>query len=134
MNFNKINEGSDCRGAIHCALVPGRFTWSKGAMNCAPTDPKQFVHHHYRPSVALPYLFFIHPSARGSLTHRVRRHHRKATISLHQLIERNRQVADTDARRMINGISDGSDGTNDPHLTNPLGAHRVDVRIVLVDP
>src|SRR5947209_20161697 len=40
MNFNKINEGSDCRGAIHCALVPGRFTWSKGAMNCAPTDPQ----------------------------------------------------------------------------------------------
>ena len=35
---------------------------------------------------------------------------------------------------MINGISDGSGGTNDPHLTNPLCAHRVDVRIVLVDP
>src|SRR2546430_12268141 len=44
MNFNKINEGSDCRGAIHCALVPGRFTWSKGAMNCAPTDPQTVCH------------------------------------------------------------------------------------------
>src|SRR5436190_734501 len=87
-----------------------------------------------RKSVNHWFLFFIHPSAMGSSTHRFRRHHSKDTISLQQLVERDRQVADTDARRVIHGISDGSGGTNDPHLANPLGAHRVDVRIVLVDP
>src|SRR3989440_9137088 len=46
MEMNKINEGSDCRGAIHCALVPGRFTGSRAQFIAPLQTPKQFVHHH----------------------------------------------------------------------------------------
>src|SRR2546423_13403803 len=82
-------------------------------------DPVNSLARCARKSVNHRFLFFIHPSAMGSLTHRFRRHHRKATISLQQLVERDRQVADTDARRVIHGISDGSGGTKQPPPAQP---------------
>jgi hypothetical protein len=51
-----------------------------------------------------------------------------------ELVERDREIADTDAGRVINGIGDGGSGTDNPNLTNAFRAHRVDVRIVFVDP
>src|SRR5260370_20915911 len=54
--------------------------------------------------------------------------------SRQELVKRDRQVADTDACGVIDGVGDGSGGANDPHLADPLCAPRADVRIVLVHP
>jgi hypothetical protein len=50
------------------------------------------------------------------------------------LVRRDRQIADADAGRVVNPVGDGGRGAGDPHLAETLGAHRVDLRIVLVDP
>src|SRR6266436_148043 len=57
-----------------------------------------------------------------------------AAVSRQELVKRNRQVADTDAGRVIDGVSDSSSGAGDPELANPLRTHRVEVWIVFIDP
>ena len=64
---------------------------------------------------------------------RARRRRRQA-VSPQELIEGDRQVADADARCMRDGIGNGGSGTNNPQFTNALCPHRVDMRIVLVNP
>src|ERR1700686_3386270 len=57
-----------------------------------------------------------------------------AVVSRQQLIQGDRQVADADARCMIDGVSDGGGGADDADLANALHAYGVDVRVLLVDP
>jgi len=57
-----------------------------------------------------------------------------AAVSRQQLLQRDRQIADADARGVIDGVGDGRGGDDDPDLANALGAHGVDVGVVLVDP
>src|SRR5207248_9990575 len=47
---------------------------------------------------------------------------------------RDRQVADANARCVIDGVGDGSGGADDADLANALHAHRVDVGVGLLDP
>src|SRR5258708_20100640 len=54
--------------------------------------------------------------------------------SRQELVKRDRQVADTDACGVIDGVGDGSGGANDPYLADPLFAPRADVRILPPDP
>ncbi len=51
-----------------------------------------------------------------------------------QLIQRDRQIADADARCMIDGVGDGGGGANDPDFADALRAHWIEVRVVLVNP
>src|SRR3954463_3638136 len=44
------------------------------------------------------------------------------------------QVADTAAGRVVDGVGDGGGGAHDADLTDTLGAHRVQVRVVLLHP
>ena len=50
-----------------------------------------------------------------------------AVVSRQQLIERDRQIADADARCMIDGVGDGRSGADDADLANALHAYGVDV-------
>src|SRR5260221_12479712 len=59
---------------------------------------------------------------------------RSAAISRQQLVKRNRQVADTDAGRVITAVSDGSSGAGDPALPNPFRTPRVEIRVALMLP
>src|SRR5258708_6668567 len=59
---------------------------------------------------------------------------RSAAVSRQELVKRNRQVADTDAGRVIDGVSDGSSGAGDPELANPFRTYRVEMWIVFIDP
>src|SRR5258708_19511602 len=57
-----------------------------------------------------------------------------AAVSRQQLIQGDRQVADTDARRVIDGVGNRSSGADDPEFANSLHTERVDMQILLVDP
>src|SRR5216684_2752788 len=59
---------------------------------------------------------------------------RSAAVSRQELVKRNRQVADTDAGRVIDGVGDSSSGAGDPKLANPFRTHRVEMWIVFIDP
>src|SRR5260370_6510509 len=59
---------------------------------------------------------------------------RSAAVSRQQLVKRNRQVADTDAGRVIDGVSDGSNGAGDPELANPFRTPPVQIPIVSIAP
>src|SRR5260370_8956668 len=51
-----------------------------------------------------------------------------------QLIQCDRQLADADARRMIDSVGNRSGGADDPDFSSALRAHWVDMQILLVDP
>src|SRR6266516_5151165 len=48
-------------------------------------------------------------------------------VSRQELVKRDRQVADTDAGRVIDGIGDRSSGPDNPNLANPFRAHRANI-------
>src|SRR5260221_1921042 len=54
--------------------------------------------------------------------------------SLQELVERDGQVADADARCVIDGIGNRGSRTDNPQFTNALRAQRIDMRVLLVDP
>src|SRR5258708_19918108 len=51
-----------------------------------------------------------------------------------QLIQRDRQLADADTRRVIDSVGNRSGGADDPDFANALPAHWIDMQILLVDP
>src|SRR6266567_2422494 len=51
-----------------------------------------------------------------------------------ELIERDRQIAHANAGRVINGIGNSGGSSDNPNLADAFRAHRVDVRIVFIDP
>src|SRR6516165_236975 len=51
-----------------------------------------------------------------------------------ELVGGDREVADADAGGVVDGVGDRGGDTHDADLAGPLGAHRVVVRVVLVDP
>src|SRR5258706_16284193 len=57
-----------------------------------------------------------------------------AATSQQQLIQRDRQIADADARGMIDGVGDGGSGADDPEFANPLRTHGIDMQILFIDP
>src|SRR5271170_7175042 len=44
------------------------------------------------------------------------------------------EVADAAAGRVVDGVADGCGGAGDADLADALGAHRVQVRVVFLDP
>src|SRR6185503_3127347 len=57
----------------------------------------------------------------------------RLTCLLQQLVERDREVTDANARRLINRVGDSRRGADDTELADALRAERVRVRIVLVE-
>jgi hypothetical protein len=50
------------------------------------------------------------------------------------MIKCDRQVADANARRMIDGVGDGGGSADDPDFAHPFRTHRIDMRVNLIDP
>ena len=55
-------------------------------------------------------------------------------FSSQELVQGDGQVSDADAGGVVDGVGDGRGGADDADLADPLGAHRVDVRVLLVEP
>src|SRR6266699_5731921 len=56
-----------------------------------------------------------------------------AAVSRQQLIQRDRQVTDANARRMKDGVGNRSGGADDPDFANAFRTHRIDMRVILID-
>src|SRR3954453_21303223 len=58
----------------------------------------------------------------------------RAEAGLEQAVQAQREVADADGGRVVNGVGDRRGRAHDADLADALGAHRVEVGVVLLEP